>query len=97
MDVPGKLATGQWYYLAMTYDSAAKKLVSFWNAAPLGTGFEVTGDLCASPHNGSINHNNANAVIDEVRVERVARSANWLWACYMNLTSPTFCKYEMVH
>jgi hypothetical protein len=29
-------------------------------------------------------------LIDEVRIEGVARSSNWVWACYMNMASNSF-------
>ena len=86
------LNAGQWYYLAFTYSSAAGQLWNFENGLPIG----------GSPHNvtGSISANNnflglagingyslLNAILDEVRVEQVFRSTNWMWASYLTVAS----------
>jgi hypothetical protein len=89
---PG-LSVGQWYYFAFSYNGAAGQLWNFENGVPIG----------ASPHSigGTITPNNnnpglggcsagetlVNAIIDELRVERVFRSTNWVWAAYRTVAS----------
>ena len=87
---------GQWYYVAFTYDGSAIK--NFWNGVPLSVGHTVTGNIAGTPYSSGIGAYNGNgdggpvsmgvdAVIDEVRVEQVFRSTNWIWATYMTVGS----------
>ncbi|MDD5673218.1 MAG: hypothetical protein PHC61_03565 [Chitinivibrionales bacterium] len=34
-----------------------------------------------------------NAILDECRFEKTGRSADWVWACWKNQSSPDFCSY----
>jgi hypothetical protein len=87
---------GQWYYLAFTYDGST--LRNFWNGVPLSAGHGVTGSIVGDPYTMSIGAYNGNgdggpvtlgldAIIDEVRVEQVFRSTNWIWATYLTVAS----------
>lgn len=49
-----------------------------------GTGTWKAG--CANPGAGTYRWS-ADGMIDEVRISDIARSSNWLWACYMNMAS----------
>ena len=88
------LVAGQWYYLAFAYNGAAGQLWNFENGVTIG----------GSPHNisGSISANGnflglggiygcslQNAILDEIRVEPVFRSTNWIWASYLTVASNT--------
>ena len=98
---------GQWYYLAFTYNGSV--LRSFWNGLPLSAGHTVTGNINWDPYTIGLGAYNGNtdggpislamdAIIDEVRVEQVYRSANWIWATYMTVASNTiFSSYGSVH
>ncbi len=97
---------GQWYYVAFIYDGSVIR--NFWNGAPLNAGHAVTGPIVGSPYTTSLGayDGNAdagpvslgiNAIIDEVRIEKVVRSTNWIWATYLTVASNTsFCAYGSV-
>jgi len=83
---------GQWYYTAFTYDGGV--LRSFWNGVPLNAGHTVTGNIIgddnANTGIGAYDLDGTlamNAIIDEVRIEPVVRSASWIMASYMTIAS----------
>jgi hypothetical protein len=92
--------TGQWYYVAFTYDGSV--LRNFWNGVPLNAGHTVTGNIQGTPYSyttgiGAYNGNGdagpvglwMDAIIDEVRAEQMFRSTNWIWATYLTVASNT--------
>lgn len=89
------LLTGTWYYLALTYSSAAG-LVGYVNGGSDGTGaangaLNTTAVATAIGIDPNVPGNDIAAKIDEVRVSSVARSADWLTCEYNNQkTSQTF-------
>ena len=89
-------AGGQWYYLAFTYNGIVIR--NFWNGVPLNAGHNVNGNIIGDPYTiciGAYAGNNdagpislgLDALIDEVRVEHVFRSPNWIRATYMTVAS----------
>ena len=87
---------GQWSYVAFTYDGSVIR--NFWNGAPLNAGHAVTGPIVGSPYTTSLGAYNGNgdagpvslglnAIIDEIRIEQVVRSTNWIWASYITVAS----------
>jgi len=94
------LSAGRWYYLACTYNGS--QLWNFENGLPIGASpHNVSGTINVQSGtsaglggNGSGADGLANAVIDEVRIEQVYRSTNWIWATYMTVASnASFCVY----
>jgi hypothetical protein len=94
--IPASPVTGQWYYVAFTYNGSV--LQNFWNGVPLNAGHTVTANIEGDPYTTGIGAYNGNgdtgpvslfmdAIIDEVRVEQVSRSSNWIWAAYMTVAS----------
>ena len=86
--------TGQWYYTAFTYDGNVIR--NFWNGVPLSAGKTVTGNISTDIYTtcfGAYAGNNdagpvslaLDASIDEVRIEQVFRSTNWIRATYMTV------------
>jgi hypothetical protein len=95
-DDPISLVAGQWYYLTFTYNGSVIR--SFWNGSPLSAGHTVTGSINGDPYTTGLGAYNGNtdggpitlgldAIIDEVRVEQVFRSPNWIWATYLTVAS----------
>jgi hypothetical protein len=88
--------TGRWYYVAFTYNGSV--LRNFFNGLPLNAGHTVTGNITGDPYSTGIGAYNGNgdvgpvslgldAIVDEVRAERVVRSTNWIWATYLTMAS----------
>jgi hypothetical protein len=79
----------QWSYVAGTYDMSAERM--FFNGTQQGANVS-TFSIGNSTQPATIGYNcNAdemaqryNGVIDEVRIENVARSADWIKLCYQN-------------
>jgi hypothetical protein len=96
------LVAGNWYYFAFTYNGA--QLCNFENGRLIGT-HVVSGTISqggalglGASAGGSGDSAGqcalANAIMDEVRVEKVFRSTNWIWAAYLNVVSnSTFIAY----
>jgi uncharacterized repeat protein (TIGR03803 family) len=87
---------GHWYYVAFTYNGSVIR--NFWNGVPLNAGHTVTGNINFDTYTTGIGAYNGNgdagpislainAIIDEVRIEQVFRSTNWIWATYMTVAS----------
>jgi hypothetical protein len=87
------LSVGQWYYFAFSYNGSAGQLWNFENGVPIGASPHAIGATINSNNNNpglggcSAGETLVNAIIDEVRVERVFRSTNWIWASYMTVAS----------
>jgi hypothetical protein len=81
------LTAGNWYHVVLAYDGSNMRIYlngaqenSVANTAAIGHG--------AYPlRMGATFNNNFNGIMDEVRVSGVGRSANWIWAEYMNIAS----------
>jgi len=83
----GVLTTvGAWYYVAGTYDGATMQL--FLNGSPIASA-AVT--AIVKPRAFAIFSANGtecmDGVMDEMRLSSVTRSSNWVWACWMNMSS----------
>jgi formylglycine-generating enzyme required for sulfatase activity len=92
---------GQWCYMTVSYNSAAQKLYFYLNGAANGT-VSQTSNQSGTGANLCIGQRADgygawfNGVIDEARVEAVAHSSDWVWACYMNQASNSaFSSYQM--
>lgn len=83
-----------WHYLAGVLNTGWRGIYvdGVLNASdtPVGS----IGDTTVSPvigarfnGGGGLESAHFNGEIDEVRVESVPRSSNWVWACYMNMVS----------
>ena len=94
---------GNWHYLTVTFDSSANSLNLYvdgiTNAVPVTT----SGNLMTSTYDVSLGSDRPSAddffsgSLDEVRYQTAGRSANWIWAEYMNMASNrVFNTYEMV-
>ena len=78
---------GPWFYFAFAYNGVSSNLFNFENGLQIGV-HTVSGNISVSGNNPGLGgcsggETLANAVVDEVRVEQVCRSANWIWASYM--------------
>jgi hypothetical protein len=105
-DPVGSPIAGQWYYLAFTYNGSVIR--NFWNGSPLNAGHAVTGTINGDPYTVGLGAYNGNtdggpitlgldAIVDEVRVEQVFRSPNWILATYLTVASnASFSAYGSV-
>jgi hypothetical protein len=83
------MSTGVWYYLTGTYDG--DKIRLYLN----GQRVTETNSMVAYPASHgydlffgqSWNNSYVNGIMDEVRIEKSARSADWITLCYMNQKS----------
>ncbi len=95
------LTAGQWFYFAFTYVGSKGKQWNFENGRSIGSSPHAIGATIVPTKSdlwlgGGFDQALSDAVIDEVRVERVFRSSNWLWASYMTVVSNSvFSVYEM--
>ena len=92
------LTVGKWYYFAFAFDGSHEwncengvpiggsphavsgHILSSGNATGLGAGAGGSGAYAGE-------YALTNAIIDEIRVEQVFRSTNWIWATYMTVAS----------
>jgi hypothetical protein len=94
----GALALGGWRHLAVTFDGAAFRLYldgAFDNSHTNGldAGSTTTVKMGTFDGNGYF----FDGLLDEMRVANVARSADWLRACWLNQASnELFCAYGYV-
>ncbi len=91
LQVGGALTTvGAWYYVVGTYDGTTMQL--FKNGLSIAsTAFAVTVKPRTTALFSTTPGENLNGVLDEMRLSSVARSPNWIWACWMNMaTNSTF-------
>jgi hypothetical protein len=80
------MTTGAWYYFVGTFDGAAVRLYAN------GAEASVSGPISAIPRTNSkpvtlgqaTGHSFVNGIMDEIRIEGTARSADWIRLCYMN-------------
>jgi len=90
----------QWTHVTLTWDNIDQTIRVYYDGVlqgntdtrtavnPIGTNFKI----------GNANSGNFEGMIDEVRAEAVARSTNWIWACYQNqgANHNTFVEYGAV-
>jgi len=95
------LSTGVWYYLTETFSVAGGNYsTGYINAAYDGNysradkpGTAGTWYFGKTP-SGSAYH--FQGAMQEIRVEQVRRSSNWIWACYQTMASNiTFTSYQV--
>ncbi len=89
----GDLAVGPWYQVTYVIDDAAKQFRLFLNGDLKKTiGYAGTALFMGSGQSLWIGddyagHEYMNGTLDEVRIGSVARSADWIRACYLNQAS----------
>jgi hypothetical protein len=81
--------TGAWYYLTGTYDGYRVRLymngsqattTNSMAANPVSSGYDlIFGEAWSTSY--------VNGIMDEIRIEKTARSADWIRLCYMNQKS----------
>ena len=98
-DVPlyadANYSTGVWYYLSMPYDGAKEYFSVNGTMQNGGVGSNVVQNYWTNSLEFDIGRQGSsrstcltiNALVDEPRVSAVARSANWIWAEWMNMAS----------
>jgi formylglycine-generating enzyme required for sulfatase activity len=91
------VSTGRWYHLCFTASANNYTLyvngVSNWSWSAFynNSSFPING---VSAHKGY--GMAAYGMLDEMRIENVVRSPNWIWACYMNQASNSlFNSYQV--
>jgi autotransporter-associated beta strand protein len=95
------VSASAWTHVAATYDGTVGTV---WIAGvPVGSATQtldsgtngVAAQIGRFSDGGSGNNAYYRGDLDEVRISSVARSSNWLWACYMNQASntPGFAAY----
>lgn len=86
------LLVANWYHVVATYDSTSG-LIGYVNAASDGTAAANGALLTATapthigddpPFNSVSDNRNWNGLIDEVKISRIARSADWITTTYNN-------------
>jgi hypothetical protein len=90
------VTSNTWVYLAGTYISGSQKLYRdgiLRNSSALSGAINYS---LSSPQDDNLHFGNWGytgfgrqwqGAIDEVRIENVVRSSNWIWACWMNMAS----------
>ena len=84
-----------WSLLTAAYDSTAQMMYFYLNGQPDGSGSQTTPPGTGANLNIGRRENDFNTgspfsgLMDEVRLEAVTRSSNWVWACYMTMASNT--------
>jgi hypothetical protein len=79
-----------WRQIASTYDASSGMGKAYHD------GTLQTANISTGPAESLVQNNNSlqigyhvNGKIDEARISYVARSADWLWACYENYADPS--------
>jgi len=89
---PSPFSLNTWYYLAGVNNGTHSRLyvngqqVAGPSAATLANNNDT---LLIARYLGADNHSDRHftGMLDEVRISRIARSSNWVWACWMNIAS----------
>jgi len=83
------IAVGNWYHAAYTFSGAGR--IDLYRDGLARAGASGGGQSTVSRDykvGAEYNGRYFDGIIDEVRVARVARSADWLWACHQNQRDP---------
>jgi formylglycine-generating enzyme required for sulfatase activity len=96
----GLVSTGVWTYLTETYAQAGGyNSISYLNGAYDGTASRVDKPGTAGTWYFGKNAGGGyyyQGAMEEVRVEQVQRSSNWVWACYQTMAANAlFTSYEV--
>lgn len=89
------LSTGTWYYATAVYDGGNLRM--YLNGASDAAALTATGSITTNNFNASIGENTEmtgryfNGLIDEARVENVARSADWIKLSYQTQRTDATC------
>jgi hypothetical protein len=97
---PGVSAIANWQYYVGTYCTSPQKQILYFDGVQKAQATD-----CPAPDGGSSVFRvgwptdggipSSRTWFDEVRVESVVRSSNWVWACWMNMASNhVFNKYD---
>lgn len=83
---PVNVSLNTWYYMVGTYGDGVNAVKIYQDGVLMGTKSTAaitdrTENLWIGSRGGGTEHFGE---IDEARVSTVARSSNWVWACYMN-------------
>ncbi len=80
------MTTGIWYYLTGTFDGNAIRLYENGTEVAMSNLITVIPGTNSKPLTigQSFNHSFVNGIMDEIRIEGTARSADWIRLCYMN-------------
>ncbi len=88
-NVCGNLGNAAWHHLAYVYDDAGNSLKGFLNGSA-GSTVTCTDAWLTPSHIVGINNATDRAIdgiLDEVRFASVVRSADWIWAEFMTMSS----------
>jgi hypothetical protein len=78
----GTMATGVWQQFTFTFDNGAATI--YRNGAKLAA---KSLSMSSAWTGGFKLSNSLDGMLDECRIDAVARSSNWVWACWMNQAS----------
>jgi hypothetical protein len=83
------MTTGTWYYLTATFDGTVIRLYKNGSEASVSNPITVIPRTNAKPlvFGKSDTGPFVYGIMDEIRIEGVARSADWIRLCYMNQRS----------
>jgi hypothetical protein len=97
----GSVSTGVWTYLTETFAQAGgNSSISYMNGAYDGTYARAdrpgAADTWYFGKSGSGSAYYYQGAMEEIRIEQVRRSSNWVWACYQTMASNTlFSSYQI--
>ncbi|MDI6773972.1 MAG: DUF2341 domain-containing protein [Verrucomicrobiota bacterium] len=85
------LNDGAWHHVAIVLNGASSLGAIYEDGVAMGTGIayapkDIGGDACMGSGGGC----DYVGFMDEARVETVARSSNWVWACWLNAASNAY-------
>jgi hypothetical protein len=87
---------GQWHYVTLTVDRTGYQQKAYVDGNQIGATTNIAGHTYDIGNSWSLTIGKgigmANGTIDEVRVSRTVRSANWILTCFKNQKDPSsFC------
>ena len=85
------VSTGRWSHVAVSYSQGEGAMAFYLNGQPDGTAAQATGPATGANLRFGTRQDGGTSYfdgsMDEIRVESVKRSSNWVWACYLNIIS----------